>query len=335
MVIKIEQGLFTADFMDHHAILGVPVDADPKDIRKQYLKLARRLHPDSCATESKEDRDRAAEYLSKLVNPAYEKLSDEKDYAEYQLLLKLKGQQTLRQQDTVVLSSEPARKLAGERGAGLDTAYYNALKSLASQQYTRLEEVASVTGQISELNLVYLMHKAGQGEGTAALPARPKVPSAGAQPARAAAAAGKPQPSPSTPQQKAAQEQRSVVSSYLWRAQELEKKQNFPGAIAELRDALKLEPQNADIHCRLGVIYLRTNQGTMAKIHFRKALEINPQDQRAQQGLKRVDPSAVADSSAQKAASQKPGSKPGKSGSSKNGKSEGGGLFGLFGGKKK
>lgn len=332
MAINIEQGLFTADFTDHHAILGVPVDAEPKVIRKQYLQLARRLHPDSCATASEADRARAAEFLSKLVNPAYEKLSDEKNYAEYQLLLKLKGQQTLQQQDTVVLSSEPARKLASERGAGVEAVYHNALKELARQQYEQLENTATITGQISELNLVYLMRKAGDGESTAGTPARPK-PSAGtgAPPASKPGAKARPQPSATPPQQRTAQEQRSVVSSYLWRAQELERKQDFPGAIKELRDALKLEPQNGDIHCRLGVIYLRTNQGTMAKIHFRKALEINPQDQRAQQGLQRVDPTAGGDRSPEKSTA----SKPGKSNPGKGGKSDGGGLFGLFGGKKK
>lgn len=337
MVIKIEQGLFTSEFTDHHAILGVPVDSEPKEIRKQYLKLARRLHPDSCATESETDRARAAEYLSKLVNPAYEKLSDEKNYAEYQLLLKLKGKQISQQQSTVVLSSEPARKLAGERGVGLDSAYRNALKDLAHKQYEHLEEVAAITGQISELNMVYLMHKAAEGDANSVgAVARPQIATAGGTAtAGRSAAKGKPPAVPSTPQQRAAQEQRSIVSSYLWRAQEMERKQDFPGAIKELRDALRLEPQNAEIHCRLGVIYLRTNQGTMAKIHFRKALEINPQDQRAQQGLKRVDPSANAASTPEKAASSKPGSKAGKAGSSKNGKSDGGGLFGLFGGKKK
>ena len=342
MVIKIEQGLFTPEFMDHHAVLGVPVDAEPKEIRKQYLKLARRLHPDSCATASDADRARAAEYLSKLVNPAYEKLSDEKNYAEYQLLLKLKGKQISQQQSTVVLSSESARRLAGERGLGVDTAYRTAIKDLAHQQYNQLEEVATITGQISELNMVYLMRKAVEGGGTATAPvAQGQAATAGETATATAGKPARPQPTPTTPQQKAARDRRSIVSSYLWRAQELERKQDYPGAIKELRDALKLEPQNADIHGRIGVIYLKTNQGTMARIHFRKALDIDPNDQRAQQGLKRVE--AAAGGSSQKAATSKPGAKSvnrsgsqnGKSGSSKGGKSEGGGLFGLFGGKKK
>ena len=51
MSLKIDRGLFKYDFIDHHAILCVPVDADVKDIRKRYLQIARRLHPDSSAIE--------------------------------------------------------------------------------------------------------------------------------------------------------------------------------------------------------------------------------------------------------------------------------------------
>ncbi|NJN87247.1 MAG: J domain-containing protein [Leptolyngbyaceae cyanobacterium SL_7_1] len=52
MAFNIEQGLFSPEFTDHHAILGVPVNADPKEIRKQYLKIVRRLHPDGFDQEN-------------------------------------------------------------------------------------------------------------------------------------------------------------------------------------------------------------------------------------------------------------------------------------------
>jgi len=330
MSFKIEQGLFSAEFTDYHAILGVPVDAEPKEIRKHYLKLARRLHPDSCAKESEVDRKRAAELLSKLVNPAYEKLSDEKNYVEYQLLLKLKGQQTLRQQETVMLSSESARKLASERGS-IDAAYHNAVKALAGGQYQHLDKTLDVTGQISELNMVYLMWKAREGAGET-------TTIGGARPAAAVATtAGKPgatktpaaTAAPPTPAQKATQTRETIVASYLRRAQEFESKQNYTAAIKELRDGLQIDPLNGNTHCRLGVVYMKANQPTMAKIHFRKALEINPQDVLAQQGMKRLDPTGQSGTAAQKPPAKGAKTPP------KNGKSEGGGLFGLFGGKKK
>lgn len=330
MLFKIEQGLFTAEFTDYHAVLGVPIDADPKDIRKHYLKLARRLHPDSCAKESEADRNRAAEFLSKMVNPAYEKLSDEKNYTEYQLLLKLKGQQALRQQDTIMLSSEAARKLASERGA-IETAYHNAIKALTNEQYHHLDKTLEITGQISELNMIYLMRKANEGDVSTLGAPRPAQASAtngttktaGATTPTATAA-------PPTPAQKNAPTRESIVASYLRRAQEFENKQNYTAAIKELRDGLQIDPLNGTTHCRLGVVYMKANQATMAKIHFRKALEINPQDMVAQQGMKRLDPTGQSAAAPQHHTPAKGAKTPPKSG-----KSEGGGLFGLFGGKKK
>ncbi|NTW21864.1 MAG: molecular chaperone DnaJ, partial [Nostocales cyanobacterium W4_Combined_metabat2_030] len=41
MLLKIDGGLFTYDFIDHHAILCVPVDAEFKEIRNRYLHIAR------------------------------------------------------------------------------------------------------------------------------------------------------------------------------------------------------------------------------------------------------------------------------------------------------
>ena len=332
MSIKIEQGLFTNDFTDHHAILGVPVDADPKEIRKHYLKLARRLHPDSCSKESEQDRKRASEFLSKLVNPAYEKLSDEKNFTEYQLLLKLKGQQTLRQQDTVTLTGEPARKLASERGA-IEAAYRKAVQELASEQYNHLEQTLRVTGQISELNMVYLMRKVSDGSGLETSSNRAATASAtGAKPTAAkSTAAGPGGTVADATAKKGSPNRETILASYLRRAQEFENQNNFTAAIKELRDALQVSPLHAHTHTRLGGIYLKANQATMAKIHFRKALELNPDDTAAQQGLQRVDPQAAKAADATKA-SGKTAPKGGKPGGKSDG---GGGLFGLFGGKKK
>ena len=77
MSLKIDGGLFTYDFIDHHAILCVPVDADFKEIRKRYLQIARKLHPDSSSLGNESDKQKANQLLSRLVNPAYEKFSVE------------------------------------------------------------------------------------------------------------------------------------------------------------------------------------------------------------------------------------------------------------------
>ncbi|MFQ3638257.1 MAG: J domain-containing protein, partial [Cyanobacteriota bacterium] len=231
MSFNLESGLFGLGCSDYHAVLGVPVDADPKDIRKKYLRLAQRLHPDSSARESEGDRKRAAEFLSKLVNPAYEELSKEKKFNEHLIVLKLKGQQALNQQETISLQSDAARSLASAYGE-IDSAYRQAVKRLADEQYTHLDKTEEITGQISELNLVYLMRKAGKGEfpaPTATSQARPAAASSTSAGDSTAAPVARPTspPSPTRPPS-APPSRESVLASYLRRAQEFESKQDYP-----------------------------------------------------------------------------------------------------------
>lgn len=331
MSLKIEQGLFDLDFTDYHAILGIPVDAEPKDIRKRYLSIARRLHPDSGTATDDVDRQRAAEFLSKLVNPAYEKLSQEKNYTEYCVLLRLKGQQALKQQDTVVLTSDSARRVAS--ASDLENSYKAALRELAERQYEQLGQALEITGQISELNLVYLMRKEGRGETVGQMRRSAPAPAAKASNSVPNPAAAPRRPHAAPPDAPAAPPSReALVSAYLRRSQEFETKQDYPRAILELRDALKIDPTNSVCHSRLGVIYLKTNQVTMARIHFNKALELNPQDEVALEGKRRMEgPNAKPTAGKPDPKGGKPSSKGGKS----DPKGNGGGLFGLFGGKKK
>jgi tetratricopeptide (TPR) repeat protein len=246
--------------IDYHAILGVPVNAECKDVRKRYLQIARRLHPDSGATEDEGDRQRAAEYLSKLVNPAYEKLSQEESCAEQWLLLK--GEQAVRQQETVMLVGEPARRLASASG-DVEQLYRAALRELAARQYEHLNQTLDVIGQISELNLVYLMRISGENP-PPGLPVAPVLP----KPPRP--------PVGNKPSTEISPEQN--VARYLRRAKEFQNKGDFQNAIKEVRDALKLAPNNSDCHTLAGEIYLQTRQTTMAKVHFTQALKLKPDD---------------------------------------------------------
>ncbi|TVQ20462.1 MAG: tetratricopeptide repeat protein [Leptolyngbya sp. DLM2.Bin15] len=318
MSFNIDKGLFTSDFIDHHAVLGVPVDADMKGIRKQYLKIARRLHPDSSDIKTDSDRRLAGEYLSKLVNPAYEYLSQEKNFSEHQIILKLKGQQAQRQQETIVLSTDRARQLAAASNTNGD--YQAALKELVEQQYQALEQTPEVIGRISELNLVYLMRTAGQDNGALRTAARPDEQSS-----LSSTPAAKPASRPAAPPPT----KDSLVDSFIRRAEEFEKQQNYAKAILELREALKLNPKNSNCHSRMGMIYIKTKQAKMARIHFDKALEINPNDEIAGAGRRMLEQSGNA---SQATGAKSTGSK--RAASDKDTSSKGG-LFGLFGGRKK
>lgn len=64
----------TFDHRDPYKTLGVTSSASPADIRKAYLELARRLHPNFFATDPEKYRSTTA--LMQDINAAYELLSD-------------------------------------------------------------------------------------------------------------------------------------------------------------------------------------------------------------------------------------------------------------------
>jgi len=317
MSFKIDRGLFKYDFIDHHAVLCIPVDADVKDIRKRYLKIARRLHPDSSVTESAAEKQLANDLLSKLVNPAYEKLSAESARGEYILVLSQIGRRLVQESSSVELNTDLARQLAG--APNIDHFYKSAIAKIAQTQYDSLQQALQVIAQVSELNLVYLMRSASK------LSAAPphiqtKINS------------GTPQPNTgkSTPPAPEPAKEDSVVEQYARRAQTLIEKNQFAQAKVELQDALKLEPKNSHCHSLIALVYLKQNQLKMAKIHFDNALKLDPKDEIALQWKPKID----------KALGQQPSNPkvttPPDNGGKQPDQSGGGGLFGgLFGGKKK
>ena len=62
---------------DYYEVLGVGKDADAKEIKKAYRKLAMKYHPD------KNPGDKDAEEKFKEINEAYEVLSDEEKRSTY------------------------------------------------------------------------------------------------------------------------------------------------------------------------------------------------------------------------------------------------------------
>lgn len=62
---------------DYYAVLGVPRNASPEDVKKAYRKLAQRYHPDTAKG------DATAEERFKEVSAAYDVLGDDKKRTEY------------------------------------------------------------------------------------------------------------------------------------------------------------------------------------------------------------------------------------------------------------
>ncbi|MBP5977578.1 DnaJ domain-containing protein [Brasilonema sp. CT11] len=301
-------GLFKYDFIDYHAVLCVPIDADVKEIRKRYLKIARRLHPDTCRDESDAQKELKNELLSKLVNPAYETLSGEKQRMEHILILSQMGKRLVQESASVELNSDVAQELASV--AHYKHVYKSGLAKIAETQYDSLDKVQDTIALVSELNLVYTMRSAGKIFAAA--------PPLIAQPEISTNAPAVNQTRVISPPQK----KDSVVLQYIRRAQDLISQNQLAQARVELQDALKLEPNNSRCHSLIGVVYLKQNLTTSAKVYFNRALELDPKDETALAGKLKVEQiTGQKLNGAKRTASSNLG---------------GGGLFGgLFGGKKK
>jgi curved DNA-binding protein CbpA len=318
MSFQIERGLFKYDFIDYHAILCVRVDADASEIRKHYLKIARRLHPDSCAKAGDEEKRLASELLSKLVNPAYEHLHQDKNHAEHNAVLIQIAKRLAQDSNSVELTTDNARQLANT--PNFESAYKNAISQVAKIQYNSLPQAVEAISQISELNLVYLMRSAGKSLKSSSS----STVSGGSTNTNTHTA---PTNNSAPPQPK----EDPVFAGYMRRAQELITKNQLSQARVELQDALKMKPSSNQCHSLIGVVYMKQNQIKMAKIHFDRALQLNPKDQTALEGKTKIDKflkKTSPDAGKKSTVSEKV--------ASKSSKSESSGLFGgLFGGKKK
>lgn len=296
MLFPIKQGLFKYDIEDHYAILGAPLDADSKQIRDRYLKIAFQLHPDTCKAKTDSDRRLANQLLSKLVNPAYKILSTERNRAEFQLILAQVGKNLLFDADFLSSLRGVSQQLS-QATQNADLLYHRLSHPLLARQYEDLAGFFEITSQISELNLVYLGIKQGQ------VITPPLTPSTTPQPSpqddskdstsledyqTIQPRKGKNDDKPAT--EKAAT---TPLEKAFKRASEQMENKRYSQSIAELQEILKNNPQNSRAHALIGWAYLKTNQETMAKVHINKAIAIDPTDpiaKQAKQALNKISP---------------------------------------------
>ncbi|MBD2092231.1 tetratricopeptide repeat protein [Microcoleus sp. FACHB-1515] len=270
---------FSADwlkqFSDPYAVLGLAVTADDRRALKRYRSVAKLLHPDSLAGADSETRDFATQLFARLVNPAYQKLKQEKGRSEMLATLRFRVRR-MTKEEVLVPKSDRARRLLSVPTASIDTFYEQAVTDLAEAQYQPLDQFVSIAPQIEELNLVYLRLKMGE----------PMIREkrTGIIPATAA------RPLEFTP---VAPDPDRVVVNYdqrhYQRAQEYMKHTEWAKAVQELRDAIRIDPKKSDYHALLGKAYLMQNLPGMAKTYFQQALKLNPRNELALQHAKQLN----------------------------------------------
>ncbi len=297
MSFQLERGLFQFDFTDRHAILGVSVNADERNIRERYQAVARSLHPDSGKWKTDADKQLAVQLFSRLVTHAYGQLSKSSQLQEQTIMLELLGKRSIEQSSSIQIIDPLCQQLY-QSGSDFEQVYGQLLTQLATEQYTDLAKSVQIVNQISELNMVYLLRKQLQ-----SVRSTPPV-------VAAAAVTATPTENKSGDIAKA-----SSVEGALRRAEDRMTRQNWVQAVQELREVILSDPNNANAHALLGMVYLRQKQMTMAKISINKALQLAPTDPKVLQVKQEFDRASNPAANA-KTAAKKPRE----------------GIFGMFGG---
>jgi curved DNA-binding protein CbpA len=251
-------------FSDPYAVLGLSVAADERRVLKRYHSIAKHLHPDSLIAADPATRKTASQIFARLVNPAYQRLKQEKQRTETVALLRLRLRR-INRDEPLQPQSGLARQLLRLPLQQVDVFYEQEVSQLAESQYLELAQFPSLTQQLAELNLVYLHLKMAEPgireKQTGIAPVSQVKP---------------PQFAPShteTPQVAANYAQR-----HYHRAREYARKSNWTQVVAELRDAIRLEPTRSEYHSLLAKAYLKQNLTGMARVHFRQALKFDPND---------------------------------------------------------
>ena len=154
---RIDRGIGQYDFNDYYAVLGLPITAESSFVRRQYLLIAKCLHPDIHG-RSHSEKQVATQYLSKLVNPAYNVLSQERERIEYSAILKLLGKRLMKRNQKFSPQSDIAKKYLITSHA---VNYEQTIHEIAKVQYQDLDRVLEQIGLLSELNLVHILLQEG------------------------------------------------------------------------------------------------------------------------------------------------------------------------------
>ncbi len=294
--------------VDPFALLGVSISADDKRLTKRYRQVAKQLHPDALFNQTLSNQTQtgdaqpqdltpnvAAQVISRLVNPAYQKLKHQKSRTETITLLRLRVRRLVRSERLIPTFLE-AQQLDTLEEAEIDVFYEQALSQLAAIQFHSLADLHVRSLAIGQINLVYLRRK------MADLVIRPKP--AGLISNETTSTETPIQTAPSSNTAK----ETNFARQHTDRAKIYLNQKNYEKAVQELRDALKLSPQSPEIHSIIGQTYYKQNLSGMAKAHFRQALKLKPDHKVALKYVKRLG--LTAEDLASTRSSPQPNSQP-------------------------
>ncbi|MFS8859327.1 DnaJ domain-containing protein [Synechococcus sp. H60.4] len=263
---------------DHFAILGVPLTADSKGIRRGYLQAAKALHPDRFVGDP-EGAERANVLFAKLVSPANEVLAKERERSEYETVLKLRVQRLLE-------SPPPDLWPTGEAVKGLaecadwQEEYVRRVEKLAKEQYSSMATLLEKTEQLSELNLAYLLLKAGyKGIPTPAARTTTLTGIPTPSPSRTTLGGiptGSPVPSPTAPPTPPPTPQLSPAETRFLQALDMIERKQYRVAIQYLNFAISAQPNVARYYLHRGIAHLKQGNAGMAKADFLQASRLEP-----------------------------------------------------------
>jgi tetratricopeptide (TPR) repeat protein len=248
-------------FSDPYAVLGLSVAADDRRVLKRYHSIAKILHPDRFTLNEESQDELANKILSRLVNPAYQQLKQEKTRVDVIAMLRFRARRLGRQ--PLMPQSAIARRLIQIPAADREVFYEQAIAQLAELQFNPIYQFEPITQQLVELNLIYLHLKMGEPmireKRTGIISSTPTVPV-------------------DFIPVETAQMANIYAQRHYQRAHQYAKNANWMQAVAELRDALRLEPERSEYHSLLAKVYWMQNLKGMARVHFRQALKFNAQD---------------------------------------------------------
>ncbi|MGB3786716.1 MAG: tetratricopeptide repeat protein [Phormidesmis sp.] len=281
--------------IDPFALIGISVSADEKRIAKRYRTIAKQLHPDALANASTQQGitpTHAAQIIARIVNPSYQKLKHGKSRQETLSTLRFRVLRLVRT-EKLIPTFDNAQQLAHIEEDSLEVYYEQAIRQLAQIQFTTVDQLHACSLEIGQLNLVYLHRKTNATirQKRAGLISKAGLPSAvdkttsktNASTAPASVSElnqGKGDGSSNSQEKSTSQSPYLLtvdyVAKHIERAKTYLRQRSYDYAIQELREALKLSPQNPEIHSMIGQAYYKQSLTGMAKAHFKQAYRLNP-----------------------------------------------------------